>query len=122
MGCVLVNSRLSLFSIRNRAFLFTLVRKRSLQRYSRVFLDVQFHTTLYNSKRIYVVLMKKLCSSKVCYFLAQGCKNVNGRKNDILGYEMIGEKQAEMKLLEVVTFIYPFLLKARSLNPSVTCL
>ena len=54
--------------------------------------------------------MKKLCNSTACYFVAQGCKRVSSSKNGRFGYEMIGETQPEMELLEVVAFIYPFRL------------
>ena len=50
--------------------------------------------------------------------MAQECKNVNSSKNDRFRYEMIGETQPDMELLEVVTFIYPFSLKAGNAAPS----
>ena len=44
-------------------------------------------------------------------------QEVNSSKNVRFRYEMIGETQAEMELLEVVAFIYPFSLKAGSSIP-----
>ena len=64
--------------------------------------------------------MKKLCNSKVCYLVAQEWKKVNSSKNGRFRYEMIVEIQPEMELLELVTFIYPSLLKAESSIPSAT--
>ena len=64
--------------------------------------------------------MKNLWNSKVYYLVAQEFKKVNSSKNDRFRYEMIGEKQPEMELLEEVAFIYPFLLKAGSSIPSGT--
>ena len=57
---------------------------------------------------------------KVYYLVAQGCKKVNSSKYDRLRYEMIGETQPEMELLEVVAFIYPSSLKVYSSIPSAT--
>ena len=58
--------------------------------------------------------MKNLCNSKLCYFVAQGRKKVNSSKNGRFRYEMIGETQPEIELLEVVSCIYPFSLQAGS--------
>ena len=65
-----------------------------------------------SSKNIGAVLMKKLCNSKVGYLVVQGYKKVNSSKNGGFRYEIIGETQPEVELLEVVTFIYPFSPKA----------
>ena len=50
--------------------------------------------------------MKKLCNSNVYYSMAQWSKKVNSSKNGRFRYEMIGETESEMELLEVVTVIY----------------
>ena len=71
-------------------------------------------------KKVFAVLMKKLCNSKICYLVAQGCKKVDRNKNDRFRYEMIGEAQPEKELLEVVAFMYPFSLKSESSIPSAT--
>ena len=42
----------------------------------------------------------------------------SSKKNDRFGYQMIGETQPEMELLEVAAFIYLFSLKAGSSIPS----
>ena len=73
---------------------------------------------MFSSKKICAVVMKKLCNSKVCYYMVQGCKKVNSSKNGRFEYEMIGETQLEMELLEVVAFIYPYSLKTGSSIPS----
>ena len=61
-----------------------------------------------SSASICAVLVKKLCSSKVYYLVSQGPKKASSSKNDRFRYEMKGEIQPEMELLEVVAFIYPF--------------
>ena len=67
-----------------------------------------------------VVLMKNCAVQKVYYLVAQGCKKVNSSKNGRFRYEMIAETQSEVELLEAVSFIYPFSLKAGSLITSAT--
>ena len=64
-----------------------------------------------SSKKFCTVLMKKLYNSKTCYLVAQGYLKVTSCKYDRVRYEMIGEAQPEMELLEVVAFVYPFFLK-----------
>ena len=64
--------------------------------------------------------MRKLCISKVCCVVAQEFTKVNSSKNGGFRYEMLSETQPEKELLEVVTFIYPFSLKAASSIPPVT--
>ena len=71
-----------------------------------------------SSKIICAVLKKRLCNPKVYYLVAQGCKKVNSSRNDRFRYEMIGETQPEMELLEEVAVIYPFSLKVGSSIPS----
>ena len=44
---------------------------------TRVFCQRAAPHKMYSSKKVCVVLMKKLCISKVCYFVVQGCKKVN---------------------------------------------
>ena len=61
------------------------------------------------------VLMKKLYNSKVYYLVAQGHKEVNSSKNGSFRYEMIGETQSDMEVLEAVTIIYPS-AKSRELD------
>ena len=73
-----------------------------------------------SSLKMYAVLMKKLCNSQVCYFVSQGCEKVNSSKKAKFRYEMIDETLPEIELLEVATFIYPFLLKAGSSKLSAT--
>ena len=62
-------------------------------------------------KKICAVLMKELCSSKVCSSKAQGCRKLNISENDRFRYEMIGKTQLEIEVLEEVSFIYCFSLK-----------
>ena len=45
-------------------------------------------------------MKKKLCNSEVYYLAFQGCKKVNSCKNGRFRYEMIGETQSEIELLE----------------------
>ena len=54
------------------------------------------------------------------YVVTQGCKKVTSNKNGRFRYELIGETQPEMKLLERVACIYPFLQKAGSSIPYAT--
>ena len=70
--------------------------------------------------KVSVVLMRKLCNAKVCHSVVQGCKHVNRSRNGRFRYEMRGEIQPEMELLAVVTYHYPFSLKAGSSIPSPT--
>ena len=58
--------------------------------------------------------MTKLCNSKAYHLIAQWCKKPNGGKNGRFRYDVIGETQPEIELLEVVVFIYQF-----SLNQAV---
>ena len=58
--------------------------------------------------------MKKLCNLEVYKLDAQGLNSLNNCKNGRFGYEVIGEARADVELLEVVAFIYPFTLKAGS--------
>ena len=60
--------------------------------------------------------MSKLSNSEVLYLKSQGCKKVNSSKNGRNRYEMIGETQPEMELLEAVAFIYSFFAKSRQFN------
>ena len=60
---------------------------------------------------------EKMCNLKVFYLVTEGCKKVNSSKNGKFRYEMIGETQPEMGLLEVVAFIYHLFAKSRELNP-----
>ena len=62
---------------------------------------------MYSSKKVCTVLIHKLCSSEVCCLVAQRCKKVSRNSNGRLSYEMIGETQPEMELLDVVAFLYP---------------
>ena len=75
--------------------------------------NVQFHTKC-------VVLMKKLCNSKVYYLGGKACKEGNHRKYCRFKYERIGEAQPEMESLAVVAFICPSAPKAGSSTPSAT--
>ena len=70
-----------------------------------------------SSKAICAERMKELYNSKVYNLAAQWCKKVNSSKNGRFRYEMIGETQPEMELLEVVAFIYPLFAKTRQFNP-----
>ena len=69
-----------------------------------------------SSKKICAVLMKNLCSLKVCYLVAHRCKKVNDSKKGRLRYEVIGGTQPGMELLEVATFIYSLFVKSREFN------
>ena len=69
-----------------------------------------------NSKKFCAVLMKTLCSPKVFYLVAQGCRNVNSSKNGRFRYEMIGERQPEMELLEAIN-ASPLFAKSRWFTP-----
>ena len=75
---------------------------------------MQFHTECAVLTIICSVVMKKQCDSKAYYLVPSGYKKVNSNKNDGFKYEMMGETQPDMERLEVVTFIYPFSLKAVS--------
>ena len=72
---------------------------------------MQFHTKC-------AVLKTDLFNSKVVYLVANECKKVISSKNGRFRYEMIGETQPEMELLEVVAFIYPFSSTLGSSIPS----
>ena len=69
-------------------------------------------------KKHCAVLMKKLCSSNVCYLVVQGRTKVSSSKYGRFRHEMIGETQPEMESLEVVAVIHHFSLKAGSSIPS----
>ena len=73
-----------------------------------------------SSKKICAVLMGELCDSKDHYLVVQRRKNVNSSKNGKFKYKMIGKTRPEIELLEVITLIYPFSLKAGSSIPSAT--
>ena len=71
-------------------------------------------------KNVYAVLKKKLYSSKVYYLVIQLCEKISNNKNGRFRYEMVGETQREVELLEVVAVVYPFSLKTVSSIPSAT--
>jgi len=52
--------------------------------------------------------------------VAHGCKKVNSSKDGRYRYEMVGETQSEIELLDVVAFFYTFSLKEGSSIPSAT--
>ena len=52
------------------------------------------------------VQTKNMCSSHAYYVVTQGCKKVNNSKSGRFSYELIGETQPEMVVLESVAFIY----------------
>jgi len=52
--------------------------------------------------------------------MAEGCKNVSSSKIGRYRYEMIGETQPEIELIEVASYIYPFSLKSGSSLLTVT--
>ena len=55
---------------------------------------------------------------KVYYLVAQGRKKLSSSKNGRFRPAMIAETQPEVESLEVVAYIYPFLLKFESSIPS----
>ena len=80
------------------------------------FLNVQFHTKCAVLKKLCAVLMKNLWNWIIYFLFVQGCKKVNSCKTCRFRYEIIGEAQPEMELLEEVAVIYPF-AKSRQFNP-----
>ena len=81
------------------------------------FVNAQFHTKCAVLKKL-PNSNEKIDNSKAFHLVVQGFKKVNSNRNVTFGYEMIGETQPEMGLLEEVAVIYPFSLKTGCSTPS----
>ena len=69
--------------------------------------NMQFHSKCAALQKL-CSSTEKLCCSKVCYLVAEGCKGINTSRNGKFGHEMISEIHPKIALLEVATVIFPF--------------